>query len=129
MILFITWKRLILYQEFNQASFQSLFWRKIKREEFSLFWLKSCVNPFAKNPKWRFFQKDIFITWKRLILYQEFKRASFQSPFWRKTKREEFSIFWLKSCVNSFAKTESKTATFSKRYLYYLKKAYFISRI
>ena len=121
--IFITWKRLILYQEFNRASFQSPFWREI--EEFSIFWLKSWVNPFAKTD---FLKIILFITWKRLILYQEFKPNIISKPILKKNK--ERGILWLKSWVNPLQKQNPKWRLFKKNDTFYnLTKAYFISRI
>ena len=60
---------------------------------FPVVWAKSWFVPFAKNPEWRLFEKDIFIARKGLFWYQEYNQTSFQSIFWGKMKRGIFQ-FW-----------------------------------
>ena len=70
------------------------------REKFSNFGTKIMGQPLCKKSKMAMISKVYLSSWERHILYQE--HHNILSLSWAKVKREEFSKFWPKSCVNPF---------------------------
>ena len=62
---------------------------------FPVVWAKSWFVPFAKNPEWRLFEKDIFIARKGLFDIKNIAKHHFKAYFEEKW-REEFSSFGTK---------------------------------
>ena len=70
------------------------------------FWQKSCVNPFGKMPKIRFFKSRYFYILESFSVNLDHQQTRFLGLFLRTRKKGKFSNFWQKSwaIVNLFGK-------------------------